>query len=242
VSESGVSERPARVALITGGSGGIGRAVARRLGEEGHVLALAARDVARLEAAAESLGREGATPVRVFPCDIADPAQTRRLAEDVSAALGRIDVLVNAAGLNRPGLFLRLKPADWDEVIRVNLTGVALTTQAIIGVMRRQRSGAIVTIASLGGRVARPGMASYCASKFGVVGLMDTVRQEVERLGIRVTTILPGEVDTAMHGDGPEKAAQRIRPEDVAEAVVFALRLSDQAVLPQIEIHNRAAE
>lgn len=231
-----------RVALIAGGSGGIGAAVARRLGADGYRLALVARSEDRLRDIAAGLAGNGRPDVSVFPCDVTRGEAVRTMVEEVQARFGRIDVLVNAAGVNRPGLFLRLRPEDWEDVLRVNLTGVMLTTQAVVRVMRRQRTGYVLTIASMAGRQGRVGMSSYCASKFGVVGLMDTLRREVEKSGIRVTTILPGEVDTAMHGDDPHAAARRIRPEDVALAVSFALRLSDRAVLPEIELHNRVPE
>jgi len=231
-----------RVALITGASGGIGAAVARRLGAEGHRLVLVARSEDRLRAVAAGLAADGRPDVSVLPCDITQGEAVRAMVEQVENRLGRIDVLVNAAGINKPALFQRLRPDDWEDVLRVNLTGVMLTTQAVLRVMRRQRAGCIVTIASLAGRQGREGMSSYCASKFAVVGLMDTLRREVEKLGIRVTTILPGEVDTAMHGGDPAAGARRIAPEDVALAVSFALNLSDRAVLPEIGLHNRAAE
>ena len=231
-----------RVALIIGASGGIGAAVARRLGAEGYRLVLVARSEDRLRATAAGLAAEGRPDASVVPCDVTQGEAVRTMVEQVENRLGRIDVLVNSAGINRPGLFQRLRPDDWEEVLRVNLTGVMLTTQAVLRVMRRQRAGSILTIASLAGRQGREGMSSYCASKFAVVGLMDTLRREVERLGIRVTTILPGEVDTAMHGGDPQAGARRIAPEDVALAVSFALNLSDRAVLPEIGLYNRAAE
>ena len=229
-------------ALITGASGGIGAAIARRLGSEGYDLALVARGEERLKSTATSLRDAGISGGLILPCDVADPEAVHRMIEEVMGHFGRIDVLVNSAGISRAGFFFRTRLDEWNEILRINLTGVMLTTQAVLRPMRRQRSGTIVTIASLGGRQGRETLSTYCASKFGVVGLMDTVRREVERLGIRVTTILPGEVDTAMHQDGPERGERRMRPEDVAEAVSFSLRLGPRAVLRELVLHNPDSE
>src|SRR5438552_2367090 len=216
---------PRGAALITGGSGGIGAAIARRLGSEGYDLALVARDGERLKSTVAALHEAGYSGALALTCDITDPDAVQEMIEDVIDRFGRIDVLVNTAGISRAGFFLRTRLDEWNEILRVNLTGVMLTTQAVLRPMRRQRSGTIVTIASLGGRQGRETLSTYCASKFGVVGLMDTVRREVDRLGIRVTTILPGEGDRTMHQDGPERGERRRQPEDVAEAVSFALAL-----------------
>jgi NAD(P)-dependent dehydrogenase (short-subunit alcohol dehydrogenase family) len=236
-----MSGEPARVALIAGGSGGIGRAVAARLAADGWRLALAARDAGRLQEAASGLTGLAAPPVLIAG-DLATAEGARAAVERTVATSGRLDAVIHAAGANRPGLFLRAKPADFEEVMRANYWSLLHLAQAALGPMRKQRSGAIVAIASLGGRVGREGMSAYCSAKHAAVGLMDVVRRETERLGVRVTTILPGEVDTAMHGDGPEQGARRIPPADVAAAVAFALALDGRTVLPEIELHNRAAE
>ncbi len=238
--QAGNGQRP--LALVTGASGGIGGAIARRLASEGFDLALAARGEERLKSTATALRDAGFPGALALPCDVADAGAVQKMVEDVVARFGRIDLLVNSAGVSRAGFFLRTRLEDWNEILRVNLTGVMLTTQAVLRPMRRQRSGTIVTIASLGGRQGRETLSTYCASKFGVVGLMDTVRREVATLGIRVTTILPGEVDTAMHQDGAEQGERRLRPEDVAETVVFALRLSPRAVLREVVLHNADSE
>ncbi len=142
-------------ALITGASGGIGAAVARRLGSEGYDLALVARGGDRLKSTATALREAGISGALALPCDIADPEAVTRMVEEVMGHFGRIDVLVNSAGISRAGFFLRTRLDEWNEILRVNLTGVMLTTQAVLRPMRHQRSGTIVTIASLGGRQGR---------------------------------------------------------------------------------------
>ena len=186
-----------KVAFVTGGSRGIGRACALVLAEAGADVAVGGRDEARLSAVAaeiEGLGRK-ALPVSV---DLTQPDRIKSAFEQVMSAFGRLDVLVNNAGVTRDGLLLRMKPQDWSEVLQTNLTATFLCTQAAVRIMLRQRYGRIVNLSSVVGLTGNAGQANYVASKAGIIGLTKTVAQEVAKRNITVNAVAPGFVDTAM--------------------------------------------
>jgi len=198
-----------KVAFVTGGSRGIGRACALVLAEAGAEVAVGGRDEARLSAVAaeiEGLGRK-ALPVSV---DLTQPDRIKTAFEQVMNGFGRLDVLVNNAGVTRDGLLLRMKPDDWTEVLQTNLTATFLCTQAALRIMLRQRYGRIVNLSSVVGLTGNPGQANYVASKAGIIGLTKTVAQEVAKRNITVNAVAPGFVDTDMTRALPEAARAKL--------------------------------
>jgi NADP-dependent 3-hydroxy acid dehydrogenase YdfG len=227
--------------LITGGGSGIGLATARMMLAEGAAVAIAGRDEAKLQSAADGLG----TPerVRAHPCDVTDKAQVTRLVEAVTQEFGRIDVLVNNAGANVKNRAVQdLDPATWDHLVRVNLDGVFYCTHAVLPQMRDRKDGVIVNISSIAGKRANPlGGAAYSAAKFGVAALGLAVGVEEKDNNIRVTNIYPGEVDTPILENRPvpvtpEHRARILQSEDVAAAVVFVCTLPPRANVPELII------
>jgi 3-oxoacyl-[acyl-carrier protein] reductase len=219
-----------KVALVTGASRGIGRAIAAALAAEGARVVLAARDAARLaEAVAEVQGRGGSA--EALGLDVADRASVEGGVARVLAAHGRIDHLVNNAGVTRDNLLLRMKDEEWHEVLATNLTGVFLCTQAVLKPMLRQRSGRIVSISSVVGLGGNAGQANYAASKAGIVGFTRSVALEVASRGITANAVAPGFIETDMTAAMTDKAREAVRgaipmgrvgrPEDVAGAVLF---------------------
>jgi 3-oxoacyl-[acyl-carrier protein] reductase len=224
-----------RIAIVTGASRGIGRAIALQLAVRGaHVVAGARGDHAR--AVAEEIGARGgrAEPVTL---DVTEPGAAEAF---VTAALerhGRIDILVNNAGIARDKLMLRMKREDWDAVLATNLTAAFALTQAVLKPMIRQHGGRIVCISSVVGQSGNPGQANYAASKAGVIGFAKSVALEVASRGITVNVVAPGLIETdmtrAMADGAREEWASRIpvgrlgTPDDVASAVCFLA--SDEA-------------
>ncbi|GAB4254720.1 MAG: 3-oxoacyl-[acyl-carrier-protein] reductase [Thermoleophilia bacterium] len=235
-----------RIALVTGGSRGIGRAVATRLAELGADVAVnyasnpeAARKVV---GAVEALGRRALA----VKADVSREDEVRHMVAAVEETLGPIDVLVNNAGITRDGLFVRMDEADWDVVLAVNLKGAFLVSKAVARGMMKRRSGSIVNLSSVVGRRGNVGQANYAAAKAGLIGLTKSLARELAPRGIRVNAVAPGYVETDMTAAIADEAKAAIyentplkrlgRPEDVAEAVVFlagdAARYITGAVLP----------
>jgi 3-oxoacyl-[acyl-carrier protein] reductase len=221
-----------KVVLVTGASRGIGRAVADTLAKQGAVVVLAARDTARLDAAvAEITG--GGGRAEAVAVDVADRASVEAAVAGVLVTHGRLDALVNNAGVTRDNLVLRMKDEDWQAVLATNLTGVFLCTQAALKPMLKQRSGRIVNVTSVVGLIGNAGQANYAASKAGVVGFTKSVAREVASRGITVNAIAPGFIETDMTASMTEKARAAVTaavpmgrvgsPEDVAGAVSFLI-------------------
>jgi 3-oxoacyl-[acyl-carrier protein] reductase len=198
-----------RVALITGASQGIGRACALVMAEAGANVALGARNVEKLAAVAnevEALGRK-ALPVAL---DVANGDSVRDAVGKVLAAWHQIDILVNNAGITRDNLLLRMKPADWEEVLRINLEGAYHCIRLVLPGMVRRRGGRIINITSVVGQTGNPGQANYVASKAGLIGLTKAVAAEVASRSITGNAVAPGFVDTAMTQALPAEARQKI--------------------------------
>ena len=198
-----------RVALVTGASQGIGRACALVLAEFGADVALASRNLDKLGSVAreiEVLGRR-ALPVAL---DVASGDSVRDGIGQVQAAWGKIDILVNNAGITRDNLLMRMKPEDWEAVIRTNLQGAYHCIRAVLPGMVRRRSGRIINITSVVAQLGNPGQANYIASKAGLIGLTKAVAAEVASRSITVNAVAPGFVDTAMTQAMPEEARQKI--------------------------------
>jgi len=224
-----------RVALVTGASRGIGRAIARRLAARGaHVVLAARQDNAR--AAADEIAADGGRADAVS-LDVADAGAPGDAVKALVDRHGRIDILVNNAGIARDQLMLRLKRDDWDAVLATNLTGTFLLTQAALKPMIRQRGGRIVSISSVVGQAGNAGQANYAASKAGLIGFTKAVALEVASRGITANVVAPGLIDTDMTHALAENArdqwSARIplgrlgTPDDVASAVCFLV--SDEA-------------
>jgi len=219
-----------RISLVTGASRGIGRAIAQAFAAEGAHVVLAARDAAKLgEAVAEIQAKGG--KAEALSLDVSDRASVEAGVAQVMAAHGRIDHLVNNAGVTRDNLLLRMKDEEWRQVLDTNLTGAFLCTQAVLKPMLKQRSGRIVTITSVVGLGGNAGQANYAASKAGVIGFTKSVAREVASRGITANAIAPGFIETEMTAAMSEKAREAVfaaiplgrvgRPEDVAGAVLF---------------------
>ena len=186
-----------RVALITGASQGIGRACAMVLAEAGATVALAARNREKLDEVAAQITSAGGQ-ASVFPLDVTQEDQIKATVKEVVAKLGRIEVLVNNAGITHDQLLMRMKRADWESVIQTNLTSAFLLTQAVIAPMLKQRWGRIVNITSIVGQTGQAGQANYAASKAGLIGLTMAVAREIASRNITVNAVAPGFIETAM--------------------------------------------
>jgi NAD(P)-dependent dehydrogenase (short-subunit alcohol dehydrogenase family) len=224
-----------QVAVVSGGGTGMGRAAAAALARAGARVAVVGR---RPEPLGEVVGRltgEGWTAV-ALPGDVSDPDAVERLVDEVVRRWGRVDVLVNSAGINVPRRDLaRLSVADWNAVLQVNLTGTFLVTQAVLPTMREQRSGTVINVSSIAGyrAMALTGPA-YNAAKAGVNAFTESINLADRRHGIRACAICPGEVATPLldqrpQPPTPEARATMLQPEDVADAVLFVAGLPQRA-------------
>jgi 3-oxoacyl-[acyl-carrier protein] reductase len=221
-----------KVSLVTGASRGIGRAGAAALAAEGAHVVLGARDTARLAEAVRDIESRGGR-AEALALDVCDRGSVEAVVGRVLAGHGRIDHLVNNAGVTRDNLLLRMKDEEWQQVLATNLTGVFLCTQAVLKPMVKQRSGRIVSITSVVGLGGNAGQANYAASKAGIVGFTRSVAREVASRGITANAVAPGFVETGMTAAMTEKARAAVlgaipmgrvgRPEDVAGAVLFLL-------------------
>ena len=192
-----------RVAIVTGGSRGIGASIAALLAEDGASVVVSGRDAHRLQTAVKEMdGVSG----RVVGC-VADAAKREdvdRLVETAKQEFGRLDVVVNNAGITRDTLLVRMKDEDWDRVMEVNLRGAFLVTRAAAKVMMRQRSGRIVNIASTAGAMGNAGQANYSAAKAGLIGFTKATARELAHWGILVNAVAPGLIETDMSAAMPE--------------------------------------
>jgi 3-oxoacyl-[acyl-carrier protein] reductase len=225
-----------KVALITGASQGIGRATALALAQAGAKVALAARGVEKLTALAAEIAASGGEALSV-PMDVADADQIKAGFKQILEKFGRLDILVNNAAITRDGLVLRMKPDDWDAVLRTNLTGAHLCIQQALATMTRQRSGRIINVTSVVAQIGNAGQANYVAAKAGLIGLTRAVAREYASRNITVNAIAPGFIVTPMT-DGLAQSVKdamaaniplgRLGTDrDVAAAIVFLA--SDEA-------------
>jgi 3-oxoacyl-[acyl-carrier protein] reductase len=220
-----------RVALVTGASRGIGRAIAERIGKAGAQLVVnyqsSAEAAAEVVSAIEMCGR----PAAAFQADVSQSAQVDALVEFTLARFGHLDILVNNAGITRDTLLLRMDEDTWDAVLDLNLKGTYLCTRAALRTMLRQRSGRIINVSSIAGIVGNAGQSNYAASKAGVLGFTRSIAREVGSRNITVNAVAPGYIETDIWEGVPDEARQQVlsriplertgRPEEVAEAVAF---------------------
>src|SRR5215469_12039078 len=186
-----------RLALVTGASQAIGRACALELARAGATVALVARNESKLAEAAAEIESAGGTAT-VFALDVASEASIKTGAKAVLDKLGKVEILVNNAGITRDGLVLRMKRPDWDDVLGTNLTGAFLLTQALPGPMLKTRWGRIINITSVVGRTGQAGQVNYAASKAGMIGMTRSLAREVASRGITVNAVAPGYIETPM--------------------------------------------
>jgi len=192
-----MAELSGRIALVTGASQGIGRACALELAKAGAAVALAARNEAKLAEVAAEIEAAGGQAA-AFGLDVASEESIRNGAKAVMDRFGKVEILVNNAGITRDDLMMRMKRADWDDVLSTNLTGTFLLTQVLLRQMMRSRWGRIVTITSVVGRTGQEGQVNYAASKSGLIGFTRSLAREVASRGITVNAVAPGYIETPM--------------------------------------------
>ena len=220
-----------RAALVTGGSSGIGLAIARMLRDEGFDLTLVSRRPEKVEAAAAELG------AAAIAANMADAEDCARVVAEHRDRCGRLDVLVNSAGIGIGARVEDLPAKSLDLQLGVNLRGLFLVTQAAIPLLRESH-GWIVNLASIAGTVPTPGLATYGATKAAVIALTRSLNDELDADGVRAIALCPGFVDTPMAQWSGIEPAEMIRPEDCAEVVRMCLRLSQTARIPQVVIER----
>ncbi len=225
-----------QVAIVTGGSSGIGLAIARAFVQEGMRVTIAARDKHRLGQAVLQLKSRSAGDgaVLALQTDVSQANEVQQMVLQTLDHFGRLDVLVNNAGIGWMARLDELEEKDWDKILNINLKGVFLCTRAVLPEMKHRRCGYIVNISSIAGKEGFSGGGAYCASKFGVMALTETLLEEAKSYNIRATAICPGYVDTPMVAGVPVPASEMIRPEDIAQTVLYLLHLSENAVVREI--------
>ncbi|MCA9290544.1 MAG: 3-oxoacyl-[acyl-carrier-protein] reductase [Phycisphaerales bacterium] len=219
-----------RVAIVTGASRGIGRAIAERLAADGLHVVLVSRTAATLDAVRDAIIAAGGS-AESRPCDIADGASWGALVDQVASDLGRLDVLVNNAGITRDGLVLRMKDEDFDDVIATNLRSAFIGCRGAARPMMRGKFGRLINIGSVTGIMGNPGQANYAAAKAGLIGMTKTLAKELGSKGITANVVAPGFIETDMTEGLPDALKQEVcktlpvrrfgRPEEIAHAVSF---------------------
>lgn len=234
-----------KVAVITGGGSGVGKAVAHLFLKEGAKVAIAGRDAAKLAAVAAEAN--AGDRLHATPTDVTKSDQCQALIDAATAKFGRVDILVNNAGANLKSRTIReLTPEAWDMMIRTNLDGAFYCTKAVLPQMLARKDGVIVNVVSVAGKRANPlGGAAYVAAKFGMGGLGVVLANEEKDSGVRVSNVYPGEIDTPIleHRPKPVTDEQRaviLKPEDVADAVLFVAALPPRVSVPELVIKPTA--
>jgi NADP-dependent 3-hydroxy acid dehydrogenase YdfG len=240
-----MSKLAGKVAVVTGGGSGVGKAVALLFLKEGAKVVIAGRDAAKLVAVVAE-ANAGNQLVSV-PTDVTSPAQCAALIQTATDTFGRVDVLVNNAGTNIKARTIReLTPESWDMMIRTNLDGAFYCTKAVLPQMFDRQDGVIVNVVSVAGKRANPlGGAAYVAAKFGMGGLGVVLSNEEKDSGVRVSNVYPGEIDTPILNARPrpvteEQRAVILKPEDVADAVLFVASLPPRVSVPELVIKPTA--
>ena len=224
----------AKAALVTGGSSGIGYAIARMLRREDYDVTVAARKRERLDSAAAELGAHSVA------VDVASEDDCDRLVSEHRARFDRLDVLVNSAGLGVAARIEDLETKHWDLQLDVNLRGAFLVTRSALPLLKRSR-GLVVNISSIAGTLPAPGLAAYGAAKAGLISLTRSLNAEHADDGVRATAICPGFVDTPMAAWTGMASEEMIQPDDCAEIVQMLLRLSPRARIPQVVVERLGA-
>jgi 3-oxoacyl-[acyl-carrier protein] reductase len=226
-----------KVAIVTGGARGIGRAIAEVLAGRGADVALSDRNAEQAQTAAGEIAAATGRRTLVVETDVASFESAQAMADQVISSLGRIDILVNNAGITRDTLILRMEESDWDAVLDINLKGAFNCAKAVVRTMMKQRYGRIVNISSVSGLAGQAGQTNYSASKAGLIGFTKALAREVASRGITVNAVAPGFVPTALTVNLPEELKDGMmkliplgrwgKPEEIAYAVAFLA--SDEA-------------
>ena len=236
-------ELSGKVALVTGAAQGIGKAIAMLLARNGADVVVSDINLEKAQETTNEIQGMGRRSVAI-KVNVADLKDVERMVEAIVEQFGRIDILVNNAGITRDRLILRMTEEDWDAVLDVNLKGTFNCTKAAIRYMSKQKSGKIVSIASVSGEMGNPGQANYAASKAGVIGFTKTIAREFAGRGINVNAIAPGYIQTPMTDAVPEKGKEELKrmipmerlgkPEDVAQAVLFLVSENSSYITGQV--------
>ncbi len=230
-----------KVTVITGASRGIGKATALLFAKEKAKLALCARskdDLSKVARDAEKIGTE----CYIQSVDVREEAQVNRFVSETQKRLGTVDVLINNAGVGLYKKVAEMTTADWDGVLDVNLKGVFFFSRAVIPVMQAQQSGQIINVVSGAGRTGIPNLAAYCASKFGLLGFGEALALELRPYNIKVSSILPGSVDTEWSGRFPKDRPKpnplpvKLTPEEVAEGILFLCQQNENAWTSELNL------
>jgi NAD(P)-dependent dehydrogenase (short-subunit alcohol dehydrogenase family) len=233
------SERPlaAHVAIVTGSSRGIGKAVAKKFAQLGAAVSLCGRDPKALEAAAHEM-REFSSNILALPANVTSSKDISFLVQATEEKLGPITILVNNAGIGNPGFgpVQEKNESDWDLVLDTNLKSVFLVSRAVAPLMIQRRRGDIINISSLAGKNTFAGGGLYCASKWGLQGLAGCMAEDLRAYGIRVSVICPGSVATEFSGRGSKDPAKLLTPEDVAHAVAMLALQGPQSFISEVHL------
>jgi NAD(P)-dependent dehydrogenase (short-subunit alcohol dehydrogenase family) len=229
------AEKPiaGQVALVTGGSRGIGLAIATRLGRMGARVAICARSAESLERAAEGLRRDAVENL-AMAADVTRPAEVTALVERTRKSLGPVDILVNNAGVGIFGPVQALRESDWDAVLDTNLKAVFLVSKEVAPEMIRRRTGQIINISSLAGKNAFANGSVYCASKWGLLGLTFCMAEDLRTYGIRVSAVCPGTVATEFSPHAGKDPSKMLQPDDVAHAVAALVTQAPQSFISEV--------
>ena len=229
------AEKPiaGQVALVTGGSRGIGLAIAARLGRMGARIAICARSAESLERAAEGLRRD-AVETLAMAADVTRSAEVTALVERTRKSLGPVDILVNNAGVGIFGPVQALRESDWDAVLDTNLKAVFLVSKGVAPEMIRRRTGQIINISSLAGKNAFANGSVYCASKWGLLGLTYCMAEDLRTYGIRVSAVCPGTVATEFSPHAGKDPSKMLQPDDVAHAVAALVTQAPQSFISEV--------
>jgi len=232
-----------QVAVVTGGASGIGRAVCDRLAREGASLVIVDLDPERVEGVVKALSAAGHEAVLGLALDVRREEDMAAMAERTLARFGRIDVLVHCAGILRgkgrpPRMLAEMSAEEWDDVVATNLRGTFLANRAVVPAMLRQRAGQIVNLSSTSGRIGRAFDSAYCASKFGVIGLSESLAEEVRSFGVKVMVVCPDAVDTPLWDqNGPIRAPENaLSPARVADLIGYLVGLPADTILQNIVV------
>lgn len=230
-------ELKGKVAIVTGGTKGIGRAIAEALATAGMNVCVTARRENEVEDAASALDKLGDGQALGIVCDVRDHEQVKSLFEKVEAQLGGVDVLINNAGIGIFATVEEMPVEDFRAILETNLFGVFYCCHTAIPLMKQGGGGYIINISSLAGANPHPRMAAYNASKFGLNGFSEALMQEVRHDGIKVSYIMPGSVNTEFGGDSPsDKNSWQLQPADIARVVLDLLNHDERALPSRVEI------
>ena len=224
------------VAIVTGGSRGIGYAIAETLGHMGATVVIAATNAERLDHAVRELSRQGLA-CDGFVCDVADLNSVSKLGEHVRNRCGRVDVLVNNAGVGeKASLLHELDPMTWDKIFNTNVRGAYYMMRALVPLMMESGGGHVINISSLAGKNPLPRGAAYSASKWAMNGLSYSAAEELRAHNIRVSVVCPGSVDTEFSPHSGKSPDQMLRPEDVAHVVAMLVTQRPQSFVSEVLI------